>query len=531
MDMARRRSRTAVPTKAVAVLALGPAGAIAVLMLGAPLWFDHASWMQFYADDFFYYLVIAEHVIAEGLSSFDGVTITNGYHPLWMWIMAGLLLLTGGSSKTLPFLILAVQVGASLTAIWLVFRMLVRRQLPALVIIGVVLLFSIADADIAITGMEVVIAVPLVIAFIGEAERVTQAEGIRFLRLGLLASACILARVDTLILIALTSLALLPYIRALPAKSSALGRVAFGLLPAGLYFSFNIIHFSTLLPISSAAKALAPGLFFNGKPFQVLMTGGDISAREELVIVVPAWAIFSRAIWGCLQLRRSNQIERLNTAVFAFPVIFYLLLALRSDWILWTWYYYPVVVALPFATAAFGEWLYRWNFLLARPVVAAATLLICSVPIVLDHAGHFAHTDPAHDGIYIAAADLAPFVATHPGRYAMGDRAGTVGYVVKEPIFQLEGIVGNAQLLADIRAGRPLLDVLREHRVDYYIGTVMPYHHGCWFGREPKVKQAGLRSPAMSGQFCSKPLFRTIDWSGIETFVFAVAAESQRHPS
>jgi len=42
------------------------------------------------ASDSFYYLTIARHWAQEGLSSFDGQQLTNGYHPLWQWLTTGL---------------------------------------------------------------------------------------------------------------------------------------------------------------------------------------------------------------------------------------------------------------------------------------------------------------------------------------------------------------------------------------------------------------------------------------------------------
>ncbi len=41
-------------------------------------------------DDAFYYLQIARHLAAHGTSTFDGVSTTNGYHPLWMAILTAL---------------------------------------------------------------------------------------------------------------------------------------------------------------------------------------------------------------------------------------------------------------------------------------------------------------------------------------------------------------------------------------------------------------------------------------------------------
>src|SRR5688500_4736879 len=46
-------------------------------------------------DDFYYYLIPAQNIVEHGLSSFDGSTVTNGYHPLWMMCMVVLVALFG----------------------------------------------------------------------------------------------------------------------------------------------------------------------------------------------------------------------------------------------------------------------------------------------------------------------------------------------------------------------------------------------------------------------------------------------------
>ena len=44
--------------------------------------------MEWLYDDAFYYLITAMHFSRQHISSFDGVTRTSGYHPLWMWLCA-----------------------------------------------------------------------------------------------------------------------------------------------------------------------------------------------------------------------------------------------------------------------------------------------------------------------------------------------------------------------------------------------------------------------------------------------------------
>ena len=45
------------------------------------------SFINMTADDAFYYLNIAKNIINHSFSSFDGLTETNGYQPLWLFIL------------------------------------------------------------------------------------------------------------------------------------------------------------------------------------------------------------------------------------------------------------------------------------------------------------------------------------------------------------------------------------------------------------------------------------------------------------
>lgn len=44
--------------------------------------------MEWLYDDSFYYMITAKHLSERHISSFDGVTVTSGYHPLWLWLCA-----------------------------------------------------------------------------------------------------------------------------------------------------------------------------------------------------------------------------------------------------------------------------------------------------------------------------------------------------------------------------------------------------------------------------------------------------------
>lgn len=60
-------------------------------------------WLDYVRDDFFYYLIVAQNFAAGHGSTFNGIVPTNGYHPLWMLVLAGLSLFTHNATAILVF--------------------------------------------------------------------------------------------------------------------------------------------------------------------------------------------------------------------------------------------------------------------------------------------------------------------------------------------------------------------------------------------------------------------------------------------
>src|SRR5512145_2884009 len=47
---------------------------------------QNLSWRWFVRDDAYYYFKVAQNIAEGHGSTFDGINLTNGYHPLWMLI-------------------------------------------------------------------------------------------------------------------------------------------------------------------------------------------------------------------------------------------------------------------------------------------------------------------------------------------------------------------------------------------------------------------------------------------------------------
>jgi hypothetical protein len=98
--MNRRRSRWSVLLLAAAYAA-GSTATMVMAWLPIPVTID-----RFLYEDFFYYLRIAENVLAGRGASFDGVAATNGFHPLWELLCIALRACS--THDVAPHLVLAV---------------------------------------------------------------------------------------------------------------------------------------------------------------------------------------------------------------------------------------------------------------------------------------------------------------------------------------------------------------------------------------------------------------------------------------
>jgi hypothetical protein len=105
---------------------------------------------------------------------------------------------------------------------------------------------------------------------------------------------------------------------------------------------------------------------------------------------------------------------------------------------------------------------------------------------------------------YSYGKDIEEFSKTHEGVYAMGDCAGTTGYLINQPLVQLEGLVMDPSYLENIRRQRDLKQVLANYNVRYYVTPTPRIVGGCFQAVEPLL--AGPDSPKMRGTFCMLPV-------------------------
>lgn len=213
-----------------------------------------------FIDDSFYYLRIAQFIAAGKGSTFDGINLTNGYHPLWLFMLVPVFWLTS-SPETGRLLATVVQGGIFALGVYIFYRtarLLVGRIAAAIAASLWVLLTysqSLSGTEFSVHALSVMVLAFVYLRWFTQGP--AQASS-RYLTLGLLSGVAILARLETMLLAVILGLFLLR----MEWRDGLWGKwishlLAFGLpvlLVCVAYLGANIIIFGHALPVSGVVK-------------------------------------------------------------------------------------------------------------------------------------------------------------------------------------------------------------------------------------------------------------------------------------
>lgn len=464
--------------------------------------FFHSTVYGFFEDDFFYYALVAKHLVRDHLSSFNGLQLTNGYHPLWLAVVTACYAAFSGVAFFVA--VQAVAFIAILAYYFGIVRCLTFLGVPASLIRLAALVLSLHTLLLFRFGMEVTLALPLGIWTIAYvlSPRFHWTPQQTFLY-GLLASLTVLARLDclflfTLIMVAQTLTAEVPW-------SMRWRRIIIFSSGWFLFFAYLAINhhfFHVLLPISGAAKQLKPLWPPTSIPLRSLFLPVD---RTKAAFVYPVMLLMGSAAVAFLSRRltliQDSRQRAVLLALFLFPVVHIGVLCFLSDWTVWPWYFYSLAYG---ALASMAVLLTGQSpeHTVPRRQIATPALATGTLCLVVFLTGYAVLKQPP----YKILTFVSSFSNQHPGLYAMGDGSGTPAYLSTQPFIQLEGLMMDSEYVQLLRRRTPLPLVLQHYHVDYYVAFVPQRTGPCLTLSEPA--QSGGLSPKLAGTVCAQPLAR-----------------------
>lgn len=416
------------------------------------------------ADDAYFYLTVARNAALGQWSSFDGTTLTNGFHPLWAALLVPLFSVVAEADTAWRVALLACCLlhALSLQILW---RLLLRWvSLPAAcfgtafyVLFAMVPGWYLGEGPLAMAAFLCFVERLLAVARDDNGlARPARAGG----ALGLCAAAVALARLDAILPVAagLGWLALTGH-----RERRIVAAVAWGVLAVvlGAYLTSNVLVHGHWLPISGALKSSFPQLSPINYP---------LASPKWYRLLVPLLVVLAFIGWTGWAARRANRgraaIDRPLAALAAGFLAFYgyeLLFQKDADYGLYSWHF---AVATSFAALLAGRLFHavvtspRWRR------SAGPTLLLVALVVVGNRYGRV----PSVDATLADAYRIGRWIDEHlPERAVVATTdPGLVAYFGKRPTISLDGLINNFEFQVVLR-DRQLVAYLEQRGVTHLV--------------------------------------------------------------
>lgn len=410
-------------------------------------------------DDAYYYTIIAGNVAENGLSTFDSQTLTNGYHPLWLLLLALQAKVLGGSA------LVTMSIELLLVAVGLWFSIASFRSRSALFRITFTLLFCLIAWPMIAKGMEVSLFIFAFGLFLKTTVGFLEGEA-GSLMLGAAAVLCIGARIDSGVFV-------LPI---LILACGTLRRASFAIMPVAfagaIYAAVNLWVFGLPMPVSGAIKSLG-GFQWNGALIDQIESywhrNGPLRATISFLNSYFGRTLFL-FILPCVALPWLDRRAKSWVLVCGFAAgfcLFAIKLLLFSSWVIWPWYGFPAVMGLCVSFHIVDDLLDGYdgrNVRWIEGVATAAALVATLTQLKLAETKDFQSFEP------INAAAASKFASVFGGdRVAMGDRAGSFALRYAGPVTQLEGIVNDRTYFDAVEHHQDVRPLLCRRGVKYVL--------------------------------------------------------------
>jgi hypothetical protein len=400
-----------------------------------------------FVDDAFYYIVLAQHLVHMGKSTFDGLSLTNGYHPLWMLLLAAQYKLAGESLLLTRAIEYGLGLGTLLAALGIA-----RLRGVVLNLAFTLGLYSLLSR-FAFNGMETTLFAFCFAIFTlysrrsqGSARNAGTGIGI-----GLLAAAAIASRIDAAVFI-------LPQLLLSSGPRTRRVVACVTLLLCGLAYAGLDHHlFGVTMPISGEIKSLG-GLQLNHRLLQVLAAPAQpvtslFYVALALVLVTP----IAITLTTDATLRGVQFAYLIGFSLYLVRLLFF------SSWRIWIWYDYPVLIGFigcaPPLLLRVQQTLHR---AFTQPQRKLATAVVSIAAVALSTRSVMKPPPPQPLGyFYLNHLLLDRYASTlHGAPIAMGDRAGNFAYQYGG---YSGGYPGGVDQLEGLMNDRAYFNALRTH--------------------------------------------------------------------
>jgi hypothetical protein len=473
---------------------------IGLFSLAGKYFFDIERIIYAYvADDAFYYFETAANIAQKGQMSFDGLTFSNGFHPLWVLVLVPIFWL-GFNQETTLYVVLILADVIGLAATLLLFKVLRARLNIFLAFLMTLLYFSQILFPLQF-GLETAVLIGVYIALLAFYD--TRFIGPLYLVsfrdcaiLGALLGLVVLARLDQGIFVFILSILLVLFNRS--SLSHPEGRrkfaLVFGITLAliGPYFIYNYVTTGYFVPVSGVIKEIWSQKSLLEATHQQTYFQAKL---ENLVRILSIqkdyfWSLVGSAliVWILLVRHRIQAHKTLLPFIFGPLLIFgYYIFVFHYPFNANLSYYQTIWLAgLLTLGLVIDTLLDQFRFpggLLSQGILIGGLIVLIAFLVL----AQFEQQQTFYQGIRIQSFAetykylswrAAEYIQSHvwsPGpddqvTFASAD-AGVLGFLLDEPVVNLDGLINNEILDYEQQDKQWNLYVIDKSEIDYVVNV------------------------------------------------------------
>ena len=302
---------------------------ILILALTAAAWFSSAR--SFIAEDSYFYLVAARRLALDGNHSFSGVIPSNGFHPLWLYLLAAYAWIVSVVDRELLWnAAFAAPLSLSLvaTSAWMLRAAERALKLPACSALLLPLVYVCTFGVLYSEAHVLLAALSWLLYLVARTAGGAPAHASIW---GLALGAVVLARLDMAFLAIAVSLWLSR--TTLREWSERLAAACVGIAVVGPYVAANLWFFGGAVPISGWLKSSFP----TPTPSGLDGSGLSLSLSDYAVVYGVVPIALSTAVL-LRQLRRGRPHPALT--LFTIGALAHMVYTMSfASWCGWHWYY------------------------------------------------------------------------------------------------------------------------------------------------------------------------------------------------
>ncbi len=446
--------------------------------IGFYLFAEFKSVLLAVPDDMFYFLKTAQNIASGQGMTFDGINPTNGFQPLWLYLLTPLFSVYSGEPETMTRLVLTLQVLLLAGSGWLMIKELRKSLLPeAVLIFGLAFVFLVlAPGSIGMESPVLIGSLALLYVWSLRARVFESNKIIAPLVAGMLLGFVFLARLDHVFLaIVVFAAGGVQFLISPNQRRELFFRYLYmtiGFLAViSPYLVYNHTHFGGIMPMSGKLKSSFPHVSISPKTLGKLGVVKSGIAFAALCYVIQYFRTRKIIIADGRRYLRGSLVF-LGAAV----MIHYAHTLLYMQWGVFGWHFIAYNFLLcGLIAVAVDAWYERISSMLRTKLLWAAVAFV-----LIGGTAWTVLTSFNHD--YNAASyDAAVWARnnTKPETIFAQKDTGTFGYFSQRRTINLDGLVNNMDYQNALRDGR-LRNYFESHHVDYLI-----YHA---FSTYPKIE-------------------------------------------